>query len=256
MKQSDMKRAPSLAGWFIGAAAGLVAAAVAYVLGDLNFMLSAVIGALVFLAAGLLLGMFWGPQAAAPKPDAAPAELTPAVQAAAMPAAVATAATPAATFVSMPVVDAAPAAKPARVAKPKAAPAAKPARVAEPKAAPAAKASAKPAVSVAVAAKAPRVAKPKKPDGPERLSAPRKGKADDLKEIEGIGPALEKLCNELGFYHFDQIANWSAADVDWVDANMKTFKGRVVRDKWIAQCKIIIAEGLDAFRVRAQTNNY
>ena len=242
MKQSDMKRAPSLAGWFIGAAAGLVAAAVAYVLGDLNFMLSAVIGALVFLAAGLLLGMFWGPQAAAPKPDAAPAELTPAVQAAAMPAAVATAATPAATFVSMPVVDAAPAAKPARVA--------------EPKAAPAAKASAKPAVSVAVAAKAPRVAKPKKPDGPERLSAPRKGKADNLKEIEGIGPALEKLCNELGFYHFDQIANWSAADVDWVDANMKTFKGRVVRDKWIAQCKIIIAEGLDAFRVRAQTNNY
>lgn len=242
MKQSDMKRAPSLAGWFIGAAAGLVGAAVAYVLGDLNFLPSAVIGALVFLAAGLLLGMYWGPQAAAPKPDAAPAKLTPAVQAAAMPAAVATAATPAATFVSMPVVDAAPAAKPARVA--------------EPKAAPAAKASAKPAVSVAVAAKEPRVAKPKKPEGPERLSAPRKGKADDLKEIEGIGPALEKLCNELGFYHFDQIANWSAADVDWVDANMKTFKGRVVRDKWIAQCKIIITEGLDAFRVRAQTNNY
>lgn len=243
MKQSDMKRAPSLGGWFIGAAAGLVAAAVAYVVGDLNFMPAAFIGALVFLAAGLILGMYWGPQAAAPaKPAAAPAKPTPAVQPAAVPAAVATAATPAAAFLSSPGVDAAPAAPRPRVAKPKAAPAAK--------------ASAKPAVTVAAAAKAPRVAKPKKPDGPERLSAPRKGKADDLKEIEGIGPALEKLCNELGFYHFDQIANWSAADVDWVDANMKTFKGRVVRDKWIAQCKIITTEGLEAFRVRAQTNNY
>ena len=109
-------------------------------------------------------------------------------------------------------------------------------------------AAAKPAV-----AKAPRV---KKPDGPLRLSAPRKGKADDLKEIEGIGPALEKLCHSLGFYHFDQIAGWSDADVAWVDANMKTFKGRIVRDKWIAQSNIIITEGLEAFRVRAQTNNY
>lgn len=93
-------------------------------------------------------------------------------------------------------------------------------------------------------------------DGPERLKAPRGGKADDLKEIEGIGPAMEKLVNELGFYHFSQIASWSDADVAWVDANMKNFKGRIVRDKWVAQAKIIISEGLEAFRERAKTNNY
>lgn len=92
--------------------------------------------------------------------------------------------------------------------------------------------------------------------GPERLSAPRGGKADDLKEIEGIGPAVEKLVNELGFYHFDQIASWSDADVAWVDANLKGFKGRVTRDKWVAQAKIIVNEGLEAFRERAKTNNY
>ncbi len=103
-------------------------------------------------------------------------------------------------------------------------------------------------------------AKPKpklaKPAGPVRLTAPRNGKADDLKEIEGIGPAMEKLLNSLGFYHFDQIATWSDADVALVDAEMKTFKGRITRDKWVSQARIIVTEGLEAFRERAKTNTY
>jgi NADH-quinone oxidoreductase subunit E len=37
---------------------------------------------------------------------------------------------------------------------------------------------------------------------------------------------------------------------------MKTFKGRISRDKWVAQAKIIVTEGLEAFRERAKTNNY
>lgn len=93
-------------------------------------------------------------------------------------------------------------------------------------------------------------------DGPARLTAPRGGKADNLKEIEGIGPAMEKLVNEMGFFHFDQIAGWSDADVAWVDANLKGFKGRVTRDRWVAQAKIIVNEGLEAFRERAKTNTY
>jgi predicted flap endonuclease-1-like 5' DNA nuclease len=93
-------------------------------------------------------------------------------------------------------------------------------------------------------------------DGPAKLSGPRGGTSDNLKEIEGIGPAMEKLVNEMGFYHFDQIAGWSDADVAWVDANLKGFKGRVTRDRWVAQAKIIVNEGLAAFRERAKTNNY
>ena len=93
----------------------------------------------------------------------------------------------------------------------------------------------------------------KKPKG---LKAPRKGQADDLKLIEGIGPVMERLCHELGFFHFDQIANWGADEVAWVDENLKGFKGRVTRDKWVAQAKIIVSEGLEAFRIRAKTNNY
>jgi hypothetical protein len=38
----------------------------------------------------------------------------------------------------------------------------------------------------------------------------------------------------MGFYHFDQIAAWTPAEVAWVDARLK-FKGRIERDDWIAQ---------------------
>jgi predicted flap endonuclease-1-like 5' DNA nuclease len=68
---------------------------------------------------------------------------------------------------------------------------------------------------------------------PETLRAARGGKADDLKQIKGIGPKLEKMCNALGFYHFDQIAKWSADEEAWVNANLEGFKGRVSRDTWV-----------------------
>ncbi|MEM1429972.1 MAG: hypothetical protein AAGG09_10980 [Pseudomonadota bacterium] len=80
---------------------------------------------------------------------------------------------------------------------------------------------------------------------PAGLDAPRAGKADDLKQIKGVGPALERLCNSLGFYHFDQIAKWTADEVAWVDENLEGFKGRVTRDDWVAQAKAL-AEGSSA----------
>lgn len=113
--------------------------------------------------------------------------------------------------------------------------------------------AATPAPAAAFVSTAPAAASP---EGPAKLSGPRGGMADDLKEIEGIGPAMEKLVNEMGFFHFDQIAGWSEADVAWVDANLKGFKGRVTRDRWVAQAKIIVTEGLAAFRERAKTNSY
>lgn len=91
---------------------------------------------------------------------------------------------------------------------------------------------------------------------PAALAAPRGGKADDLKTLEGVGPAMEKLCHELGIYHFDQIAAWGAAEVEWMDRNLKGFKGRVTRDKWVAQAKLIGEVGIEQFLIRAKTNDY
>jgi NADH-quinone oxidoreductase subunit E len=91
---------------------------------------------------------------------------------------------------------------------------------------------------------------------PAGLSAPRGGKADDLKVIEGVGPAMEKLLNEHGIYHLDQIAGWGPAEVAWMDGNLKGFKGRVTRDKWVAQAKLIGEVGMEEFLRRAKTNDY
>ncbi len=71
---------------------------------------------------------------------------------------------------------------------------------------------------------------------PELLSAPRGAKADDLKLIWGVAEKLESRMNELGIWHFDQIAKWSAAEVVWFEEQMPGFKGRIVRDKWQEQC--------------------
>lgn len=90
---------------------------------------------------------------------------------------------------------------------------------------------------------------PKKTEGanPARKPVSKSGKppvirkaratgADDLKLIKGVGPALEKTLNELGFYHFDQIAGWRQKEIEWVDQRLK-FKGRIERDGWIKQCQ-------------------
>ncbi len=82
---------------------------------------------------------------------------------------------------------------------------------------------------------------------PEALSAAREGGADDLKKIKGVGPKMEQTCNELGFYHFDQIAAWTDQEVAWVNANLKGFKGRVTRDNWVEQAKLLAAGGETEF---------
>lgn len=87
---------------------------------------------------------------------------------------------------------------------------------------------------------------------PAMLSVARDGQADDLKMSKGIGPKLEQLCNSLGFYHFDQIAAWSAQEVAWVDANLEGFKGRVSRDQWVAQAKILASGGDTEFASRVK----
>ncbi len=96
--------------------------------------------------------------------------------------------------------------------------------------------TAKPAAASKATAKAAsnKAAAPKKA-GPVRLKK-AKGKADDLKLISGVGPKLEKTLNDLGFWHFYQIAEWKRADVAVVDDEL-SFKGRIDRDEWIKQAK-------------------
>lgn len=97
--------------------------------------------------------------------------------------------------------------------------------------------AAEPASVTAPVAQAPDVEAVEDAVRPEALSGARDGGADDLKMIKGVGPKLEIMLNELGFYHFDQIAGWSAAEVAWINDNLAGFKGRVSRDNWVEQAR-------------------
>ena len=72
---------------------------------------------------------------------------------------------------------------------------------------------------------------------PAMLKAARRSGADDLKQIKGIGPKIEKLLKSLGFFHFDQVASWNEKELAWVDENLEGFKGCASRHNWVAQAK-------------------
>ncbi len=90
-------------------------------------------------------------------------------------------------------------------------------------------------------------ATPSDADRPEMLSAARDGKGDNLKMIKGVGPKLEGVLHKLGFFHFDQVASWTAKEIAWVDENLEGFKGRVSRDNWVDQAKVLADGGVTEF---------
>ncbi len=96
--------------------------------------------------------------------------------------------------------------------------------------------------AVAAAAKATKKAAPKAAKAeegkvgvaPTNLLKAAKGDADDLKKISGVGPKLEGVLNELGVFHFWQIAEWGPEEIEYMDDRL-SFKGRIERDGWIKQ---------------------
>ena len=56
---------------------------------------------------------------------------------------------------------------------------------------------------------------------------------------------LETLLHGLGYYHFDQIAAWTPAEVAWVDENLEGFHGRVSREGWVEQARQLAERSRD-----------
>lgn len=66
-------------------------------------------------------------------------------------------------------------------------------------------------------------------------SAPRPNGKDDLKNIEGIDKNLENKLNELGIYHFDQIAKWNSKNCHWVEEYLRLESSQIKDAKWVEQ---------------------
>ena len=66
------------------------------------------------------------------------------------------------------------------------------------------------------------------------------GAGDDLQQIKGVGPAIEKTLNELGIFNLQQIANMSEYDIDRVARKLKGFHSRIYREDWIGQARELL----------------
>ena len=70
---------------------------------------------------------------------------------------------------------------------------------------------------------------------------------DDLTRIKGLGPKIVAILAQQGVTRFDQIAAWDAQDVARIDATLGRFAGRISRDQWVEQAKLLATGDKDAF---------
>jgi len=86
---------------------------------------------------------------------------------------------------------------------------------------------------------APPAMTPQAPVAPGIVGLGDSAGADDLTRIKGVGPKLRDLLVSLGVTRFDQVAGWSEADIDRIDAQLGRFEGRIRRDDWREQARLL-----------------
>ena len=62
---------------------------------------------------------------------------------------------------------------------------------------------------------------------------------DDLRQIKGVGPSIEKTLHNLGFFRFSQIAAMTELDIERVARQLKGFRSRIYREDWIGQARML-----------------
>ncbi len=93
-----------------------------------------------------------------------------------------------------------------------------------------------------------RATPPSAAPAPAAAHAPASG--DDLTRIKGVGPKLVTLLQGLGVTSFAQIAAWDQADVEHIDAQLGAFAGRIERDNWIEQARLLASGDKAAYEAQ------
>ena len=86
---------------------------------------------------------------------------------------------------------------------------------------------------------------------PAGLVTARDDTPDDLKLVKGIGRQNEGRLHGLGIWHFEQIADWTPENVEWVGGYL-AFPGRIEREDWVGQAKLLAAGTETEFARRAK----
>lgn len=122
-------------------------------------------------------------------------------------------------------------------------------QLAEPVAKPKPVAARPAAKAPATKAPATKAATPKPAAKPKPAAAKMPAKPDDLLWIKGVGPRINSKLVAEGITRFAQIAGWSNADVAKFDAALG-FNGRIERDQWVEQARLLAAGDIAAFESR------
>ncbi|MCR2833184.1 helix-hairpin-helix domain-containing protein [Parerythrobacter lacustris] len=75
-------------------------------------------------------------------------------------------------------------------------------------------------------------------------------RTDDLTRIKGVGPKLVDLLAGMGVTRFEQIAVWSAEDIAAIDSQLGRFEGRIERDNWVEQARLLASGDAEGFKDR------
>jgi predicted flap endonuclease-1-like 5' DNA nuclease len=76
------------------------------------------------------------------------------------------------------------------------------------------------------------------------------GPPDNLEQLKGVGPKLAAMLNAMGIIRFDQLARLSDAEIERIDATLGAFRGRLARDKVVAQADYLARGDVDGFEQR------
>nr|WP_298897611.1 hypothetical protein [uncultured Altererythrobacter sp.] len=90
---------------------------------------------------------------------------------------------------------------------------------------------------------------------PVPIAAPTPASGDDLTRIKGLGPKIATLLHEQGVTCFADIAAWTDADIERVDAQLGRFQGRIHRDAWVEQAKLLSAGDENGFTSKFGQNS-
>jgi predicted flap endonuclease-1-like 5' DNA nuclease len=83
---------------------------------------------------------------------------------------------------------------------------------------------------------------------PTPTPAPAAG--NDVARLKGVGPKLVAQLADLGVTSVAQIAAWDDAEIDRIDAQLGRFSGRIRRDAWVEQARLIESGNTAAYESR------
>ena len=85
---------------------------------------------------------------------------------------------------------------------------------------------------------------------PAPAAATPSGDGDDLTQIKGLGNKIADILSGLGVTTYAQIADWDEAEIDRIDGQLGRFEGRIRRDNWVEQAKLLAAGDKAGFDAR------